>query len=111
MKSIEASARKVLPPNRKALKPYIKNGCLPELWLIANSINADSIKYRGDHDYAVMNPLRSQFMTLETENMKKNLHNTKYQLDTPEGVCAVMGTTRTEGVSFYSIVGDCILTY
>ncbi|KAJ7596210.1 hypothetical protein C8J56DRAFT_396992 [Mycena floridula] len=97
LKSMETSARNVLPENRKAFKPYMKSGCIPEVWLIVDSLNI--VKYRGDdlrQEYEALDPLRFQIMDMEMRQLFSRLQATKYQLDTPEGVSAVMGTTRTE---------------
>lgn len=97
--AIETSARKTLPQNRKHLKSYLKKGCLPDLWLIVDSLSTDSLRYRGNElrlEYESLDTFRLQFMDLEIEKIRSRLDKTKYHLDNPEGVAAVIGTPRIE---------------
>jgi hypothetical protein len=80
----------------------MKRGCLPELPLIIDSIDADSLKYYEEdlrQEYEALEPFRLQMMELDITRLQKNLHNTRFQLDTPEGVAAVLGTPKIEAVS------------
>ncbi|KAJ6565957.1 hypothetical protein DFH09DRAFT_1472839 [Mycena vulgaris] len=99
---LEASARTVLPPNRRCVKSYIKTSGLSELWLVVNSLTADG-PHRAVHQAPEMEPLnelREEIMRKETEHIQARLHRIQYQLDSPETVLAVLGTHRLEGLIF-----------
>ncbi|KAJ3717568.1 hypothetical protein DFJ43DRAFT_1043097 [Lentinula guzmanii] len=48
LQKIEHYAKQMLPPNRKHLRPYFQNGCLPEIWYIVDSLNTDTFKYQQE---------------------------------------------------------------
>ncbi|KAJ7770007.1 hypothetical protein B0H16DRAFT_237565 [Mycena metata] len=97
---LEASARTVLPQNRRHVKSYIKTSGLSELWLVVNSLTADGMAHRATHqlpETEPLNALKAEIMHKETTHIRSRLERIKYQLDSPETVLAVLGTNRLEG--------------
>ncbi|KAJ6566634.1 hypothetical protein B0H19DRAFT_712564 [Mycena capillaripes] len=97
---LEASARTVLPQNRRCVKSYIKSSGLSELWLVVNSLAADGLAHRAAHQAPEMEPLnalRAEIMHKETAHIRSRLERIQYQLESPETVLAVLGTHRLEG--------------
>ncbi|KAJ7036710.1 hypothetical protein C8F04DRAFT_1094154 [Mycena alexandri] len=97
---LEASARTVLPQNRRHVKSYIKTSGLSELWLVVNSLSADGIAHRATHqspETEPLNTLRAEIMHKETTHIRSRLERIQYQLESPETVLAVLGTHRLEG--------------
>ncbi|KAJ7161775.1 hypothetical protein C8R43DRAFT_314608 [Mycena crocata] len=97
---LEASARTVLPQNRRCVKAYIKRSGLSELWLVVNSLMADGLVHRAGHQMRVsepLNALREEIMRKETAHIQSRLERIQYQLESPETVLAVLGTHRLEG--------------
>ncbi|KAJ7236845.1 hypothetical protein C8J57DRAFT_1376350 [Mycena rebaudengoi] len=98
--NIEASAKRVLPQNRRAVKSYVKTSGLSELWLIVNSLNADGAATNGRRPISDVEPLhvlRLKIMDKETHRIQSRLERILYQLESPETVIAVLGTHRLEG--------------
>ncbi|KAJ7473108.1 hypothetical protein B0H11DRAFT_1342612 [Mycena galericulata] len=97
---LEASARTVLPENRRSVKAYIKTSGLSELWLVVNSLIGDGMTPRSAHQAAEtgpLNALRAEIMQRETDRIRSRLEKIQYQLESPETVLAVLGTHRLEG--------------
>ncbi|KAJ6450972.1 hypothetical protein C8R47DRAFT_311357 [Mycena vitilis] len=97
---LEASARTVLPQNRRCVKSYIKSSGLSELWLVVNSLTADGIAHRAVHqapEMAPLNALRAEIMQKETNHIRSRLERIQYHLESPETVIAALGTHRLEG--------------
>ncbi|KAK7036219.1 hypothetical protein R3P38DRAFT_2911032 [Favolaschia claudopus] len=97
--NLEASARVVLPQNRRCVKSYIKTSGLSELWLVVNSLAAD-LPTRAARHMAEIEPLsalRAEMMSKEAEHVRSRLERIHYQLDTPDMAVAVLGTHRLEG--------------
>ncbi|KAJ7692863.1 hypothetical protein B0H17DRAFT_512489 [Mycena rosella] len=97
---IEASARTVLPQNRRGVKAYLTRSGISELWLIVNSLSADGLAHCATHQAPEMEPLnklREKIVRKETEHIQSRLERIQYQLDSPETVLAVLGTHRLEG--------------
>ncbi|KAJ7131925.1 hypothetical protein C8R46DRAFT_1140713, partial [Mycena filopes] len=97
---LEASARTVLPQNRRHVKSYIKTSGLSELWLVVNSLASDGMAHRATHQLAETEPLgvlRAEIMQKETAHIRSRLERIQYQLESPETVLAVLGTHRLEG--------------
>ncbi|KAJ7478303.1 hypothetical protein FB451DRAFT_183267 [Mycena latifolia] len=97
---LEASARTVLPQNRRSVKLYIKKSGLSELWLVVNSLTADGLAHRAAHQAPEMGPLhalRAEIMRKEMAHIQSRLERIQYQLDSPETVLVVLGTHRLEG--------------
>ncbi|KAJ6628140.1 hypothetical protein B0H10DRAFT_1991603 [Mycena sp. CBHHK59/15] len=98
--NLEASAKKVLPQNRRYVKSYLKTSGLSELWLVVNSLNTDAIEHSGRPHAAESEPLyalRTEIMRKNTEHIQSRLDRILYQLESPETVVAVLGTHRLEG--------------
>ncbi|KAJ6608917.1 hypothetical protein B0H10DRAFT_2066252 [Mycena sp. CBHHK59/15] len=97
---IEASAKRVLPQNRRCVKTYLKTSGLSELWLVVDSLNTDGTEHRGRHQATKsepLNALRVEIMQKETIHIQSRLERILYQLESPETVSAVLGTHRLEG--------------
>ncbi|KAJ7869924.1 hypothetical protein B0H14DRAFT_2726767 [Mycena olivaceomarginata] len=97
---LEASARTVLPQNRRSVKSYIKTSGLSELWLAVNSLAADGLTHRAAHqapETEPLNALRAEIMHKERARIRSRLEKIHYQLESPETVLAVLGTHRLEG--------------
>ncbi|KAJ7264540.1 hypothetical protein B0H12DRAFT_1102177 [Mycena haematopus] len=108
---LEASARTVLPQNRRYVKSYIKTSGLSELWLVVNSLAADGLAHRAAHQAPETEPLaalRAEIMHQEKADIQSRLERIQYQLESPETVLAVAGTHRLEGaiLCFLEIILD-----
>ncbi|KAJ7609459.1 hypothetical protein FB45DRAFT_805383 [Roridomyces roridus] len=101
--ALESSARTVMPQNRQSVKAYIKSSGLSELWLVVNSLTADSTapsahgRMHHAPETGPLNALREEIMRLETERFKSRLERIQYQLESPETILAILGTHRLEG--------------
>lgn len=101
LQKIDHRAKRMLPPNRKHLRPYFQNGCLPEIWYIVDSLNTDTFKYQQEDmrfQFEKLASYRKEFMQATYTRLQKNLVNVKYRMVGSEDVRAVMGTSRCEAV-------------
>ncbi|KAJ3828644.1 hypothetical protein F5880DRAFT_839222 [Lentinula raphanica] len=99
LQKIEHFAKHMLPPNRKHLRPYFQNGCLPEIWYIVDSLNTDTFKYQQEDmrfQFEKLASYQKEFMERTLANLRRNLANVEYRMVGPEDVRAVMGTSRCE---------------
>ncbi|KAJ3889096.1 hypothetical protein GG344DRAFT_79106 [Lentinula edodes] len=101
LQKIDHRAKRMLPPNRKHLRPYFQNGCLPEIWYIVDSLNTDTFKYQQEDmrfQFEKLASYRKEFMQATYTRLQKNLVNVKYRMVGSEDVRAVMGTSRCEAM-------------
>ncbi|KAJ3901092.1 hypothetical protein F5879DRAFT_924901 [Lentinula edodes] len=83
LQKIDHRAKRMLPPNRKHLRPYFQNGCLPEIWYIVDSLNTDTFKYQQEDmrfQFEKLASYRKEFMQATYTRLQKNLVNVKYRM-------------------------------
>ncbi|KAJ4474320.1 hypothetical protein J3R30DRAFT_658808 [Lentinula aciculospora] len=101
LQKIDRYAKRMLPPNRKHLRPYFRTGCLPEIWYIVDSLNTDTLKYQQEDlrfQFQKLVSYRTEFMQKTHARLLNNLINVRYRMVGPEDVRAVMGTSRCEAM-------------
>ncbi|KAJ3849871.1 hypothetical protein EV368DRAFT_85102 [Lentinula lateritia] len=101
LQKIDRRVKRILPPNRKHLRPYFQNGCLPEIWYIVDSLNTDTFKYQQEDmqfQFEKLSSYRTEFMQATYTRLQNNLVNVKYRMVGSEDVRAVMGTSRCEAM-------------
>ncbi|KIK57380.1 hypothetical protein GYMLUDRAFT_247024 [Collybiopsis luxurians FD-317 M1] len=101
LRKIEQNAKQMLPPNRKHLRPYFQNSCLPEIWYIVDSLNTNTFKYQQEDlrsEFEILARYRQSIMKDLHNHLQNNLSNVKFRLQGPEEVKAVMGTSRYEAL-------------
>ncbi|KAF9028870.1 hypothetical protein BDZ89DRAFT_1014738 [Hymenopellis radicata] len=99
--AIQHSTKRLLPVNRKHLKSsgYLKTSCLQGVFLIVDSLNTETSRYRGEDlrdEYDALNPYRLQILDEDVKRIRGRLEQTGYQLDSPEEVAAIISTSRIE---------------
>ncbi|KAF8904575.1 hypothetical protein CPB85DRAFT_966104 [Mucidula mucida] len=99
--AIQHSTKRLLPVNRKHLKSsgYLKTSCLQGVFLIVDSLNTETSRYRGEDlrdEYDALNPLRLQILDEDVKRIRGRLEQTGYQLDSSEEVAAIISTSRIE---------------
>ncbi|KAF5391048.1 hypothetical protein D9757_003997 [Collybiopsis confluens] len=101
LRIIEQYAKKTLPLNRRHLKQYFQNGCLPEIWYIVDSLNTDAFRYQQEDlrsQFEILAKYRHSIMQMLHDHLQANLNTVRFRLEGPEDVRAVMGTSRCEAV-------------
>ncbi|KAJ3926938.1 MAG: hypothetical protein NXY57DRAFT_1042839 [Lentinula lateritia] len=83
LQKIDHRAKRMLPPNRKHLRPYFQDGCLPEIWYIVDSLNTDTFKYQQEDmrfQFEKLASYRKEFMQATYTRLQNNLVNVKYRM-------------------------------
>ncbi|KAJ6599257.1 hypothetical protein DFH09DRAFT_1303774 [Mycena vulgaris] len=99
LESIEEASKKVMPQNKKILKPYLKKECYGKINLMLEGLYTDNLQYHGEStgsQYDSLGKFRRERMDDELTKMKAHISKTNYELDSKEAVLAVLGTHRVE---------------
>ncbi|KAF9062992.1 hypothetical protein BDP27DRAFT_1335820 [Rhodocollybia butyracea] len=96
---IERCTKRMLPRNRKHIRPYFENW--EALWLIVDSLNTDTFQHQQEDlrfQFEKLTLYRRKFMEQIDEQLKSNLSRTSYRMHGSEDVRVVMGTSRCEAL-------------
>lgn len=107
---IERYAQKMLPQNRKSMRAYFQNGCLPEIWYIIDSLNTDTFRYQQEDlrvQFQKLAAYQQEIMQQTDDLLRNNLASVRHRMHGADDVRAVLGTSRCEAVSLFGTPVTC----